>query len=204
MMARALRVAAAATLAAGLVGVYRQRSEAQQVRRGRLAPASSAVHLPPRKAPGRLAARLATWVPPPPRSPLATWASRAWASPLTLVGLLLALSSGTRPVWSTAHRCWIAEGVGGPSGLALRAVGADANAVGHVVLCRLPTAPPRLLAHELVHVRQAERFGPLLFPLYLWLSARYGYRDHPLERAARLGAQRSGEPGTTPISPARP
>jgi hypothetical protein len=187
----AARLAAAATLAAGLVGVVRQRAEAQQVRRGTLAPATSAVHLPPRDAPGRIATRLATWVPPPPETPLATWASRVWASPLTLVGLLLALGSGARPVWSPQHRCWIAEGVTGPSGLALRAVGAHANAIGHVVLCRLPTAPPQLLAHELVHVRQAERFGPLLFPLYLWLSARYGYRDHPLERAARLGARQA-------------
>jgi hypothetical protein len=204
MMRRALRLATAATLVAGLVGVYRQRSEAQQVRRGRLVPASSSVHLPPVRPPGAIAGRLAAWVPPPPRSGPATWAARVWASPLTLVGLLLALVSRTRPVWSAQHRCWIAEGVGGASGLALRVVGADANAVGHVVLCRLPSAPPRLLAHELVHVRQAERFGPLLFPLYLWLGARYGYRDHPLERAARLGAQRAGEADADQVSSARP
>jgi hypothetical protein len=191
MIRAAARCAAGATLVAGLVGVLRQRAESQQVRRGALAPATSVVALPPRRAPGPLAARLAAWVPTPPRTPVTTWVSRAWASPLTLVGLLLALGSGARPVWSQEHRCWIAEGVAGPSGLALRAVGAHANAIGHVVLCRLPTAPPRLLAHELVHVRQAERFGPLLFPLYLWLSARYGYRDHPLERAARLGARQA-------------
>jgi hypothetical protein len=191
MIRTAARIAAASTLAAGLVGVLRQRAESRQVRRGTLPPATSQVDLSPRRAPGRVAARLSEWVPPAPETPVATWVSRAWASPLTLVGLLLALSSGVRPTWSREHRCWIAEGVTGPSALALRTVGAHANAIGHVVLCQLPTAPPRLLAHELVHVRQAERFGPLLFPLYLWLSARYGYRDHPLERAARLGARQA-------------
>jgi hypothetical protein len=198
MIRALLRAATVATLVAGLVGVVRQRTESQQVRRGTLAPASSALHLPPRRAAGPVAERLASWVPEPPASEVGTWVGRAWASPLTVIGLFLALASGTRPVWSPQHQCWVAEGVRGASGLALGLVGADANAVGHVVLCRLPTAPPSLLAHELVHVRQAERFGPLLFPLYLWLGARYGYRDHPLERAARLGAQqrrRADAPG---------
>jgi hypothetical protein len=85
----------------------------------------------------------------------------------------------------------VALGVGGPSGLALRSVGADANAIGAVVLCRQPDPPRFLLAHEVVHVRQAERLGPLLLVGYLWLAARYGYRDHPLERAARVGARAS-------------
>jgi hypothetical protein len=181
-----------ATLIAGLVGVLRQRAEAQRVRRGELPRASAVAHLPPDRAPGRIAGRLGRWVPAPPTTTAGTWASRVWASPLTLIGLLLAALSGTRPEWSAQHRCWVARDVGGLSGLALRGVGADANAVGHVILCRLPAPPESLIAHELVHVRQAERFGPLLFPLYVWLGARYGYRDHPLERAARLGATRAG------------
>ncbi|MEX0705789.1 MAG: hypothetical protein WD041_04155, partial [Nitriliruptoraceae bacterium] len=52
-----------------------------------------------------------------------------------------------------------------------------------------------LLAHEAVHVRQFERLGPLMVPVYLWLAARHGYRDHPLERAARLGARRATATG---------
>ena len=39
-----------------------------------------------------------------------------------------------------------------------------------------------------MHVRQAERLGPLLPLLYAWFSARYGYRENPLERGARAGA----------------
>jgi hypothetical protein len=191
MIRAVLRALTAATLAAGLVGVLRQRAEAARVRQGHLPPASAVAHLPPRQGAGGLASRLGAWVPEPPRTPVTTVAARLWAAPLTVIGLLLALLSGSRPVWSPEHRCWVASDVGGVSGLALAAVGADANAVGHVVLCRLPSPPPTLLAHELVHVRQAERFGPLLFPLYVWLGARYGYRDHPLERAARLGAERS-------------
>jgi hypothetical protein len=85
-------------------------------------------------------------------------------------------------------------GVRGSSGAALRLVGADANAIGAVVLCRDSTPGPPLLAHEVVHVRQAERLGVALVPLHAGLAARYGYRDHPLERAARLGARRATQP----------
>ena len=46
------------------------------------------------------------------------------------------------------------------------------------------------LAHELVHVRQFERWGILLLPLYFWIAWRLarrghdGYLDHPFEREA--------------------
>jgi hypothetical protein len=121
-----------------------------------------------------------------------------WAAPLTSIGFLMALAAGRRPRWSDEHRCWVVEGVRGPSGVALRTVGADANAIGQVVLSRSTISSRALLAHEAVHVRQAERLGPLLFPAYLWLAARYGYRDHPLERAARLGARRAVTPPPRP------
>jgi hypothetical protein len=51
---------------------------------------------------------------------------------------------------------------------------------------------PSLIAHELVHTRQAERFGVGFGPVYVGLLARYGYRQHPMERAARLGAGEAG------------
>jgi hypothetical protein len=73
----------------------------------------------------------------------------------------------------------------------MRLVGAGANTVGQVVLCRSTMPSSALLDHEAVHVRQAERLGPLLVPAYLWLNAIRGYRDNPLEHAARLGARRS-------------
>jgi hypothetical protein len=181
-----------ATLAAGLVGAVRQRREVDAVRRG-----ARPRFTDPSAAPGHDTAVgrwLANWVPAPPRSRVGQLAATVWAAPLTSVGLLMALAAARRPRWSPEHRCWIVEEVGGPSGLALRAVGAEANAIGQVVLSRSTASSRALLAHEAVHVRQAERLGPLLFPLYLWLGARYGYRQHPLERAARLGARRAVTP----------
>ncbi len=182
--------AIAATLGAGVVGVARQRSEAARVARGELSRASAAADVPPRVTYGTWGGRLAAWVPDPPSTPTARAVALAWASPLTLVGFVLAAVSGRRPRWSAEHGCFVVEGVRGPSAVALRSVGASANTVGHVILSCQDDTSPSLLAHEAVHVRQGERFGPLLFPLYVWLGARYGYRDHPLERAARLGAQR--------------
>lgn len=39
-----------------------------------------------------------------------------------------------------------------------------------------------LRRHELVHLEQIWRDGPLLFSVrYLWWLARYGYRDNPYE-----------------------
>lgn len=187
------RLAAAvtvATLAAGLVGVARQRGEAERVRRGELRPASAAADIPPAREPGRLGARVAAWAPQRPRTPLGRVLAAAWAAPLTAVGLALAVLAGRRPRWDPTHGCLVVDGMRGPSALALRAVGADANTIGQIVLSRHPRPPEVLLAHEAVHVRQSERLGPLLFPAYVWLGARYGYRDHPLERSARAGARR--------------
>lgn len=186
---RLLRVAAFATLVAGLVGVARQRIEATKVARGELPRASAAADVAPAVAYGPLAVRLAEWVPAPPATPTARALAMAWASPLTIVGFGFAALSGRRPAWSPEHGCFVAEGIRGPSASALQLVGASANTVGHVVLSRQEPISPTLLAHEAVHVRQGERFGLLLFPLYVWLGARYGYRDHPLERAARRGAR---------------
>jgi hypothetical protein len=197
-----LRVAGWATIVAGVVGVARQRAEAQRVRRGELPPAARVVDDVPQRAYGAISERLATWVPAPPRTAAGRLAGVVWASPLTLVGATVALLSGRVPRWDPTLRCLVARDVGGPSRLALRSVGAQANAIGHVVLARGSTPAPALLAHEAVHVRQAERLGPLLVPAYLWLGARHGYRDHPLERAARLGARRAVTPSTDPAGPA--
>jgi hypothetical protein len=182
-----------ATLVAGIVGVLRQRAEAQAVRRGELTPASAATEVPPRAHYGPLADRASTWVPTAPGSPVARLAAVVWSAPMSAVGLVLALTGGRRPRWDTDRRCWVTAGVRGPSAVALRAVGADANAVGQVVLSHQAHPAKVLLDHEAVHVRQAERLGPLLLPVYVWFGARYGYRDHPLERAARRGAREARE-----------
>lgn len=191
MTIRLLRLLVVATLAAGAVGVVRQRAEALQVRRGQLAPPTAAADLPPRRPATPALEALATWVPRRPRRPLSRLAAAVWAAPLTTLGVCLALLAGRRPVWDATHGCLVAREVHSLSGRALRLVGAEANTVGQVVLCRSAAPSASLLAHEAVHVRQGERLGPLLFPLYVWLGARYGYRDHPLERAARLGARRA-------------
>jgi len=134
------------------------------------------------------AGALATWVPRRPATPTGRTVAAAWAAPLTTMGALLARAGGSRLRWDGPRGCWVARGVSGPSGWILGQLGLQANTIGHVVLVRTPTASATLLDHEAVHVRQGERLGPLLPLLYAALSATHGYRDNPLERAARLGA----------------
>jgi hypothetical protein len=44
----------------------------------------------------------------------------------------------------------------------------------------------RLVRHEAVHWDQAERMGVVTFYVrYLWLLARHGYQNHPMEIEAR-------------------
>lgn len=44
---------------------------------------------------------------------------------------------------------------------------------------------PEFIRHELVHIEQIDRLGPIRFSvLYLYYLARYGYRNSPLEREA--------------------
>jgi hypothetical protein len=46
-----------------------------------------------------------------------------------------------------------------------------------------------LIRHEQVHWQQARRMGTIKFyAVYLWLLARYGYQDHPMEHEARYPA----------------
>jgi hypothetical protein len=180
-----------ATAIAGVIGVLRQRREVRAVRRGELVPASAAADVAPRQPAGAVGERLASWVPPRPATPVGRAAAALWAAPLTLVGFGVAGASGRLPRWDASRACFVARGVGGASSRALQLVGADANTIGQVVLARQPDPPSALLDHEAVHVRQCERLGPLMIACYPWLSARYGYRDHPLERAARTGARRA-------------
>lgn len=129
---------------------------------------------------------LAGWVPPP----VTGWGralALGWAAPLTFAGWILAAASG---VWPCRHGdVWIAAPAGGLFAARFARRGFVACTLGHVIVAaREPT--DRLLAHERVHVRQAERLGPLMAPVYLGLLAVYGYARHPLERAARTGARR--------------
>lgn len=172
-----------------VLGVARRLRERAAQRAGRRLPAARL---------GPLANELAHWVPAPPTSDGARLASAAWAGPLTTVGALLAGIGGARVRWDEARGCWVATGVRGPSGWMLARLGFDANTIGHVVLVRGDTPSAALLDHEAVHVRQAEQLGPLLPLLYGACAARYGYRDNPLEQAARRGARERPGPTARP------
>lgn len=193
MIRRLGSILLAATVVASVVGVVRQRQEARAVRAGTLPRASAAAALPPRAPQPPWAERLATWVPDRPSTPAGRVAATVWAAPLTAAGLVLAALAGRLPRWDAELGCFVVRGAGGPSRAALGFVRASANTVGQVVLSPGADPDPILLAHEAVHARQAERLGLLLLPAYAWLSARFGYRDNPLERAARLGAARARE-----------
>ena len=130
-----------------------------------------------------------------------SWAAYLWAAPTSCLGLA--------GVAVTAPSCRIVDGV-------LEAHGARvarlldhvaphmrvaAMALGHVVLGRDAAALDVTRAHERVHVRQAERWGPLFVPAYLgasvvaWARGCDPYADNAFEREASTAA---------PVSAARP
>ena len=117
-----------------------------------------------------------------------------WTLPTTSVGLLLLL-----PTLLTGGGARWVDGVleihGGLAAFVLRRCtllrgGASAMTLGHVVIGRTPELLDFTRRHERVHVRQAERWGPLFFPAYLIASLlvlfRGGrpYEDNPFEREA--------------------
>jgi hypothetical protein len=116
-----------------------------------------------------------------------------WASPWSLFGALLGLivlltGGRARRVGAVLELC-----DGGASWLLDRlpfAAGASAVTLGHVILGRTAEILESSREHELVHVRQYERWGPLFVPVYLlcsavlWLRGRHPYYDNPFEREA--------------------
>jgi hypothetical protein len=116
-----------------------------------------------------------------------------WASPYTLLGLLLGaigLCTGAQ----VQFRGRVIEFYGGGVTWLLRQFffgqGATALTLGHTVLGQTAAGLDIARGHELVHVRQFERWGPLMGPAYLgcslalWLMGRRPYRDNPFEREA--------------------
>jgi hypothetical protein len=117
-----------------------------------------------------------------------------WALPWTVIGVgvgALGLASGGR----VQRRGRVIEFYGGSVAWLLERApgtgcGAAAMTLGHVVLGRSAAALDATREHELVHVRQYERWGPLFVPAYLLCSAFIhcrggdGYRDNPFEREA--------------------
>ena len=129
-------------------------------------------------------------------SRLGRWARVLWASPNSLIGLPLCAAW-----WLAGGRLAVVQGVLeaslGPSRRArprrLRLPFA-AITLGHVVIAANAADLQRLRAHEQVHVRQCERWGPLFLPAYLiagaaqWCRGGHPYWDNPFEvEARRLG-----------------
>jgi hypothetical protein len=116
-----------------------------------------------------------------------------WASPYTMIGLAvggIGLCTGGR----VQVRGRTIEFYGGgvkwmvtrlPHGQFTLAI-----TLGHAILGQSAAALDIARAHELVHVRQFERWGPLMGPAYvlsslvLWIAGRQPYRDNPFERQA--------------------
>ncbi|MGH2525613.1 MAG: hypothetical protein ACRDG2_02600 [Actinomycetota bacterium] len=108
-----------------------------------------------------------------------------WAMPNTLLGLLVGALTFQSP---RIHGGAIVFDRG-PRGVTwlLRAMNRTAMTLGFVIVSAAPVEG-RLLAHERHHVRQSMLWGPLFVPVYLALAIPFGYRRHPMERAARRAA----------------
>jgi hypothetical protein len=113
-----------------------------------------------------------------------------WASPASLLGLAAGLA-GLATGGGVQRRGRVIEFWGGAVTWLLRYCplirGALAVTFGHVVLGQTVSELKRCRDHELVHVRQYERWGPLFLPAYLgcslvlWLRGRDRYLDNPFE-----------------------
>lgn len=122
-----------------------------------------------------------------------TWLHRlpryAWAAPCSAVGLVLA-----GLLWRSGGRVRAVAGILEVAPCPRRRHGRQpfaAITLGHVVLGTDLDTLARLRGHELVHVRQYERWGPLFFlaypaaSLWQWSRGRRPYWDNPFEVAAR-------------------
>lgn len=114
-----------------------------------------------------------------------------WASPYTILGLMIGLVGlCTR---GKVLRRGPLEFCDGGVGWFLSHLPSDyvmAMTLGHVILGRTEAALDICRQHELVHVRQYERWGPFLYPAYfgcflvLRLRGKDGYRENPFETEA--------------------
>ena len=116
-----------------------------------------------------------------------------WALPYTLIGLtigVIGLCTGGRVQISGR----VVEFYGGgvkwlvthlPLGEFTLAI-----TLGHTILGQSDASLDIARDHEMVHVRQFERWGPFMGPayllssLYLWITGGRPYRDNPFEREA--------------------
>jgi len=112
------------------------------------------------------------------------WTKVLWATPASLVGLVLSFLFDRRYL---RRGIVVAEGARWPRRLGWRY---RAITFGHVVLS-VDAIDEGTFRHELVHVRQYERWGPLFFLAYplaslgAKLRGGHAYRDNHFEVAAR-------------------
>ena len=108
-----------------------------------------------------------------------------WTVPNTGLGLLLGALTFRLPRADGGALVFD----GSPRGFArlLRAMGRTAMTLGFVIVAAVPVEGT-LLAHERHHIRQYSQWGPFFIPAYLILAIPFGYRRHPMERAARRAA----------------
>ena len=116
-----------------------------------------------------------------------------WAAPWTMLGLSIgAIALATGGGCQRVGR--VLEFHGGLLRWLLLRVpisgGAAAMTLGHVVIARTKECLDCSREHELVHVSQYERWGPLFVPVYLgcsawlWLRGYDAYLDNPFEEEA--------------------
>ncbi len=114
-----------------------------------------------------------------------------WASPWTVVGMLVGVP-GLLVGGRVQRRGHVIEFHGGIVTWLFDRFPATpaAMTLGHSVLGRTAAALDISREHELVHVRQYERWGPLFVPAYLlcsfvlWIRGKDAYYDNPFEREA--------------------
>ena len=113
-----------------------------------------------------------------------------WASPNSLLGLLLGVTGccfggkvrirGNTIEFYDGGTKWLIHRL--PHGQFTLAL-----TLGHVILGQTEAALDISRNHELVHVRQYERWGPTMLPAYflssvvVWVMGRRFYRDNPFE-----------------------
>ena len=131
------------------------------------------------------------------------WVKLIWALPNSLIGLVLALipllAGGRAKVSSGALEVTYRD-EGAACGRFARWLPFRAIVFGHVILAVTCEELVAIGAHERVHVRQYERWGPMFLPAYAlsgawqWVNGRDAYFDNYFERQAR---EESGETGGT-------
>jgi hypothetical protein len=116
-----------------------------------------------------------------------------WAFPYTMLGLCI----GMVGVCTGGHvrvRSRVIEFYGGGVNWLFQRLPRGqftlAMTLGHIILGQTEASLDIAFDHEMVHVRQYERWGPFMGPAYLicmlvlWLMGHRPYRDNPFEREA--------------------